>query len=417
MWDQRKQSEKTWNPNHIGRRLLTMTMRIEKSLSPKEMRFQFPLLIACVLLTMGCASLLLANEQRPSPDLTVHEWGTFTAVAGKDGNAMQWAPLGGSTDLPKFVEHFSDVNFKAGLRGTIRMETPVLYFYSPRELSVSVHVSFSKGVFSEWYPHAVHIEPSQPLRNSDLRQLPLAGSIAWSGVTVSPNLSEEFPREARWNRYYAARETSSTGLSVKTRAGEQQEKFLFYRGVSAASLPLSAKQNANGELLVRSLDGSQLPAIIRFERRGERVGYRVMDAPVDGTTLAAPELTGDLESLLADLESLLIDQGLYPDEAHAMVKTWSDSWFEEGSRLIYLVPREFVDKVLPLTIDPAPSEIVRVFVGRLELVTPATAKAVKTALASDDEIMLNRYRRFLEPILETVGADREARKDPAGKSQ
>jgi len=393
-----------------------MTRRIKKLLSPRT-RSQLPLLIACALLTLACASWLLADAQRPSPDLTVHEWGTFTAVAGKDGNAIEWVPLSGSTDLPNFVEHFSDINFKVGLRGTIRMETPVLYFYSPQEVSVSVHVSFSKGVFSEWYPHAVHIEPGQPLWNSDLRQLRVDGSIAWNPVTVSPNLSGEFPREARWNRYYAARETSSTALSVKTKAGEQQEKFLFYRGVSAASLPLSAKQNVDGELLVRSRDGNQLPAVILFERRGDRVGYRVTDAPADETFFAPPELTGNLESLLGELESFLIEQGLYPDEAHAMVETWRDSWFEEGSRLIYLVPREFVDKVLPLRIDPAPAQIVRVFVGRLELVTPATAKAVKTALAADDEIMLNKYRRFLEPILETIGVDRKARNDLAGKSQ
>ena len=44
----------------------------------------------------------------------------------------------------------------------------------------------------------------------------------------------------------------------------------------------------------------------------------------------------------------------------------------------------------------------RVLVGRLEIVTPATARAVKTAVASDDEVALNKYGRFLEPILQTV---------------
>ena len=42
-------------------------------------------------------------------------------------SAVEWSPLGvprlpPSTDLPQFVEHISDVNFKLGLRGTIRME-------------------------------------------------------------------------------------------------------------------------------------------------------------------------------------------------------------------------------------------------------------------------------------------------------
>src|SRR6185295_4264802 len=40
--------------------------------------------------------------------LTVHEWGTFTTVAGPDGLAVDWLPLGGPIDLPCFVEHFQD---------------------------------------------------------------------------------------------------------------------------------------------------------------------------------------------------------------------------------------------------------------------------------------------------------------------
>lgn len=96
---------------------------------------------------------------------------------------------------------------------------------------------------------------------------------------------------------------------------------------------------------------------------------------------------------------ILVDQGLYPDEAHAMVETWRDSWFEEGSRLIYIVPRAFVDNVLPLTINPAPQQLVRVFVGRLEIVTPTTVRAVAAAVATNNETVLNKYGRFLEPIL------------------
>jgi hypothetical protein len=263
----------------------------------------------------------------------------------------------------------------------------------------------------------VRSEPREALRNNDLRRLQIDGSIAWNEVMVSPNLSGEFPREIRSNRYYAARETASTPLRVRTRAGDQQEKFLFYRGVSAASLPLSAKQDVDGELLVKSLDDDLLPAVILFERRGQRVGYRVLGTPTDETVLAPPELTGNLEVLLADLESLLIDQGLYPEEAHAMIETWRDSWFEEGSRLIYLVPRGFIDKVLPLRVDPTPSEMVRVFVGRLELVTPATAKAVQAALKSHDEGMLNKYRRFLEPILRTMRTDLPATQEGEGNGQ
>ncbi len=32
------------------------------------------------------------------------------------------------------------------------METPVIYFYSPREVVASVQVRFPYGVITEWYP-------------------------------------------------------------------------------------------------------------------------------------------------------------------------------------------------------------------------------------------------------------------------
>ena len=379
-----------------------MNSRIKKSLLGTEVRFRLFRLLAFGLLGLGFAGWLIADEQHSDPDLTVHEWGTFTAIAGDDGHAVEWTPFTGPADLPGFIEHLSDANLKPGLRGTIRMETPVLYFYSPRDVTVSVRVAFSKGVITEWYPRAARVQPSGMLRNTSLSQLQKDGSITWNNVVVSPNWSGEFPRESAASRYYAARETSSAALRVKTSSGEQQEKFLFYRGVSASGLPLSAKLNLDGKLVVKNLTSDEIPTVILFERRGERVGYRLAGALKEKTVLDPPVLTGSVDALCGDLEEGLVDQGLYPDEAHAMVETWRDSWFEEGSRLIYLVPRGFIDHVLPLAIHPAPGQIVRAFVGRLEIVTPATAREVATAVASDDEVTLNKYGRFLEPILRTM---------------
>lgn len=367
--------------------------------------------MAVALLALCFVGVLIAYPRPEAPDLIVHEWGTFTAVAGSDGRAIDWIPLVAPDDLPSFVEHLDGAFGKAGLRGTIRMETPVLYFYSPSETNVSVKVRFSSGVITEWYPHAAQVRPNGPVRNADLSQLPADGTIAWDGVTVSPNLGGAFPHESAPSRYYAARATASAPLLVHTRTGDQQEKFLFYRGVSAAALPLSATQTTDNRLLVRSLAQEQIPAIIFFERRGERIGYRVAQAPADEAVLDPPELTSNLDSLRADLERILVEQGLFPDEAHAMVETWHDSWFEEGSRLIYIVPRAYVDQVLPLKINPTPGRIVRVFVGRMEIITPTTIHAVQAAIAAHDEAALLKYGRFVEPILRIA---RQEHTEPAG---
>ena len=374
-------------------------------------------LLACAILAFTFAALpLLFRAQTPpsDPALTAHEWGTFTSIAGKDGHAAEWLPLTGSTDLPAFVEHFKGANFKLGLRGTVRMETPVLYFYTNHPTTLSVHVSFSQGLITEWYPHADRVEPvglqTQArmvayLNEWSRQQKQPDSSISWDSVALEPSGSATLPREGRTNHYYAARETSSTPLRIKTQTGDQIEKFLFYRGVSGFSVPVSARLAHDGKILAENLTAEEIPAMLLFERRGDKLGFRIADSSAAQPTLDPPELNATMDSLKEAVEDLLIAQGLYQDEAQAMFETWHDSWFEEGSRLLYIVPRQFVDSVLPLSINPSPAQIVRVFVGRLELVTPATQRAVEQALATHDQTTLTRYGRFLVPILENMIAN------------
>ena len=139
-----------------------------------------------------------------------------------------------------------------------------------------------------------------------------------------------------------------------------------------------------------------------FENRDGRMGYRTAGAVDEALTLDAPTLDGSFPQLRQDLETALIGKGLFPKEAQAMVETWRDSWFEEGSRLIYIVPSPAVDAILPLHVEPAPSQIVRVFVGRIELVTPETRRSVESAIAKSDWSAVDRYSRFLDPILKHI---------------
>jgi hypothetical protein len=80
------------------------------------------------------------NANAPAQNnLIVHEWGTFTSIAGKDGVALEWRPLNGPPDLPKFVHTIQQGDAglrnapKAALSAVVRMETPVIYFYSNNE--------------------------------------------------------------------------------------------------------------------------------------------------------------------------------------------------------------------------------------------------------------------------------------------
>jgi len=244
-------------------------------------------ILTCTVFFFALTALLprifrAQSSSEPDPYLTAHEWGTFTSIAGKDGHAVEWLPLTGSTDLPSFVEHFSGVAFKGGLLGTVRLETPVLYFYTNRQTTVSVHVSFSRGLITEWYPRASHVYPLSAVAPKfanfsdwSLYQKHPDGSIAWDSVELQPRNFAEFPSENRANHYYAARQTASTPLQIKTSTGAQTEKFLFYRGVSTFAVPISATIRSDGSLLPESLSDPAISAMLLFERRGDKLGFRI----------------------------------------------------------------------------------------------------------------------------------------------
>src|SRR4051812_13574708 len=80
-------------------------------------------------------------------ELAVHEWGTFTAVHASDGTLLSGLERE-EHRLPNFVRSHagfapSDKGWNRPVKNvTIKMETPVLYFYSERELPVQVEVGF-----------------------------------------------------------------------------------------------------------------------------------------------------------------------------------------------------------------------------------------------------------------------------------
>lgn len=335
----------------------------------------------CAVLSCTAFCLVSVGSRLGDEGLTAHEWGTFTSVAGPDGSPVQWNTLGCSSDLPKFV----DVRlYKSGMPATVRMETPVLYFYSPRAADVNVKVSFPKGLITELHPSGAAE----------------ARGIEWKSIKVQPGSTPEFPTESGPSRYYAARATDAAPLLV----GSQHEKFLFYRGVATMPVPLSARVEEDGKILIGNNGKAPVPVVILFENRGGAMGYRNAGEVETGVTLDRARLDERSPSQLkSDLEGALIAQGLYPKEAAAMLETWRDSWFEEGSRLIYILPESAVNTMLPIEITPAAAQISRVFVGRIELITAETKQAVREALAERDTHTLGLYQRFLQPIAASLG--------------
>jgi hypothetical protein len=343
--------------------------------------------VLVLILVAGFLGSTLMSKPADLVDVKVHEWGTFTSIAGEDGSAIAWQPYGGPNDLPCFVNRSFAVS-KGGLTGTVRMETPVLYFYGSHEATANVRVDFPKGVITEWYPQRSEAKED-------------TGKIEWKNIRLSPSASPVFPVEPLPSHYYAARQTDAAPLY----AGTQQEKFLFYRGVGTFPLPVSAKIAADGRTLAVKNEGAGgLDNIVLFENRKGRLRFQISDRVSGRITM---DLTSMPDRTLTDLESalerILVQHGLYAKEASAMIATWHDSWFEEGMRLFYLVPRATIDSALPLEVQPSPGQIDRVFVGRMEIITPWLQDDVKQAIARNDRATLEKYGRFLEPIAQRAG--------------
>lgn len=98
----------------------------------------------------------LAATAAAAPDFTVHEWGTFTSVYSSDGRMLPGLEREEEA-LPGFVYSHAGMG-QVGPKGwtrplanvTVKMETPVLYFYSHESFNADVRVDWSNGSISQW---------------------------------------------------------------------------------------------------------------------------------------------------------------------------------------------------------------------------------------------------------------------------
>jgi hypothetical protein len=366
--------------------------------------------------TVIAALWLVANSgfAAPRSDLVVHEWGTFTSVQGGDGELLSWQPLL-TPDLPKFVYEWQRPGFghqspvlllKGGIRSLQRMETPVIYFYSDRELTADVTVNFPAGFITEWYPQAQQVgritPPQSASEASRMAFIPAFSNsvIAWRGLRIlpadAPDLTARLPHDHSDNHYYAARETDSAFVHVATGGTNgmtsELERLLFYRGTGDFTTPLRVTVTEAGFLSVANTGAEPLPDLFLVERRNGQGSWTQLQQLAPGQTkrwqeLTAPEKLGSVSSemfsqqLGARLEQALVRAGLYPREAAAMVKSWSKSWFtEDGVRVLYILPRAWTDATLPLTLNPRPDKLERVMVGRAEIIPPTLQKELATLI-------------------------------------
>jgi hypothetical protein len=285
------------------------------------------------------------------------------------------------------------IGFKGDLITLQRMETPVIYFYAEQPLNVDVDVAFPKGLITEWYPQASQIGPTFPLNtNAPTSGILRESRAIWRNLKIvsQPDhhswlahfFDNRLPQDSSGSHYFAARETAAN--IVHTDGTSDTEKFVFYRGAGSFKTPLHVTVDSNDLVTVENTGAYGLAHLFLVNIRDGNGAFGAMDELGSSNSVVWLQLTnGPAEhwnqfplaqfqtEIGAQMETALTSEGLFPDEAKAMVNTWKDSWFtEQGVRILYILPRAWTDEILPLALAPQPKELTRVMVGRAEMITP-----------------------------------------------
>lgn len=383
--------------------------------------------------------LILASLNAGASELEVHEWGTFTSFMGADGR-IQEGLHHEEEPLPNFVyglkKNGTTINLgqfdlkdrcprmskiPCGLLGNLsgnrfgvdqtlpvnplnagitqKMETPVIYFYGKPETKVNVVVDFPKGIISQYYPKATSftpkaediktIGPSQFIFDVKLKPVDFVGNIP---ATVHDSV---------WN---PARKVQANTIEVEN----EHEKFIFYRGVADFPSILKVESPEGNKLRLSNLSNRTIGHAFVLNSDGEKGIVKSLGSVKAGKSLELPKVEDGIAFekyvILAkkEIENALVQEGLFRDEAKAMVNTWEKSYFQTpGPRVLYVLPQSETEKILPLTITPKPNKMVRVLVGRIEIMTKDQEDKYLDIIEST-RIIFNKERifgRFYEPKL------------------
>lgn len=210
--------------------------------------------------------------------LEVHEWGTFTVLVSSNGRTVNWyQPYSDIAQLPSFTYNNALAMKSSISLASVRMETPVIYFYPEEEMAVRAKVMFRDGQITERFPAATDkpydhknilfsdagmtISSSGSIKNSndlfDDRMLEMSKSSRpivthWSGKLLPPDHSDSalIPSVAghKGENYGAARDVPDAWIfhsdsrvikSLNQPDIHPVEKFIFYRGAGQSVPPYS----------------------------------------------------------------------------------------------------------------------------------------------------------------------------------
>ncbi len=397
--------------------------------------------------------LVLLLTQTARAEFKVHEWGTFTSVIGSNGKTQN-GMYHEDEKLPDFIhglgevvtgsftvnpplpvvfpyppDDFCDKNIHCRvLRSNVitqKMETPVLYFHNDSNLSlpVKVNVQFPLGVISQTFPGPTVSTP-------DSNATVLANGAVQFDLHVLPRLtladySSYIPQVPAGNIYSYARNVDSNYIQVANGNKPEYEKFIFYRGLGQFN-PRFQMTSKDGNLSIEiPKSGTAIPVayLMNVTAAGEVFGVPVHGLSAGNTarinsSRIAEIMSGHgkvfrIDALKAMLAHDLTVTGLFADEALAMIATWENGYFKvPGLRMLYILPRNEVESILPMQVSPQPSELNRAFVGRIEILLDVEESEIINMVTRQGYLFdPESLGRFAEPKLRRALEVYQARDD------
>lgn len=393
------------------------------------------------------------------------EWGTYTSCQSSNGKDLSGLHHGEVNDLPNFVHARADgyshemweahkklTQNKRGIvppslrktaqtpegcgfcevmdwipragsqfEVTQKLETPVIYFYSHKEIEARVTVDFPKGIVTEVYPETSSMFPAIGQVTATAN-----GQASWNVTVHAPQVRLSIPEVAVGNIWEPSRRVSSNFVSNNN---QENEKHIFYRGLGRFDGPVSV-HSTHSHMVIKNNADEVVPAAWVLVNDGSSGKTISIGSIKPGKEVKIPLQNGrfDLSSAMpmdlyvldagVKLEIELVAAGLFPLEARAMVDTWSRHYFAGyGSRVLYIAPSSYPDTLLPLTITPAPKSQQRVLVGRIETILKAEEQEFEPiarrlvlgqytpsqkSVRAKDQQYLKSLGRFAEPKVRAV---------------
>jgi hypothetical protein len=260
----------------------------------------------------------------------------------------------------------------------VTLDHSVTWFHPPlnttEPLKLNLDVHFPAGRLTQYYPYAHEVRAKQ---------------IVWKEIYFGMQADPFQTSSTVWVAPRAVGQAATLKVYMPGPAGSQPEDpgttegevFLYFRGAGDVPSPIEVTHVAGQKLaltLVETTSALQLASVWLVEvRNAGGSAFRHLDQLDSSTTRSvetradfAPDtfVEGAVSKLVFQMREALNAEGLHDDEAAALLRTIEQSHLRApGRRVLFILPRSWIDAVVPFQASGPVEVRRRITLGTYEL--------------------------------------------------